>query len=239
MAPLVAHSTGIVALALSGGRALPADPAAPFLLAGRTLVHGTALARGRFATEEAGALLAGVAAHAIGRLPSLASGAIAVLLVRLAHGSGWPIPRGGSARIAEVMAADITAHGGSFQLGRTITDLRELADAKVVLLDTGVKGLLRIAGDRLPRRYARRLARYRYGPAAAKVDFLVSEAVPWSRPELGGAGTVHLGGSREEIFRTESLTAAGVAVDAPFVLLVDPAAVDRTRARPGKRPVWA
>ncbi|WP_033331374.1 MULTISPECIES: phytoene desaturase family protein [Streptomyces] len=239
MEPLVAHSTGIVDLVLSGGRALPDDWAAPFLLAGRTLAHGTALARGRFATEEADALLAGVAAHAIGRLPSLASGAIAVLLGHLAHASGWPVPRGGSARIAEAMAADITAHGGTFHLGRTITDLRELAGARAVLLDTGVKGLLRIAGDRLPRRYARRLARFRYGPAAAKVDFLVSDAIPWSHPELGRAGTVHLGGTRAEVFRAESLTAAGVAVDDPFVLLVDPGAVDGTRVRPGRRPVYA
>lgn len=239
MEPLVAHSRGIVDLVLSGGRALPEDRAAPFLLAGRSLAHGTRLARWRFASEEAAALLAGVAAHAAGKLPSLASGVTALLLGHLAHGSGWPVPRGGSVRIAEAMASDITAHGGTLQVGRTITDLRELAGAKVVLLDTGVKGLLRIAGDRLPLRYARRLARYRYGPAAAKVDFLVSDAVPWSHPELGRAGTVHLGGARADVFRAESLTARGVAVDAPFVLLVDPATVDNTRARPGKRPLWA
>ncbi|WP_344404702.1 NAD(P)/FAD-dependent oxidoreductase [Dactylosporangium fulvum] len=229
----------MVDLALHGGRSLPDDWAAPFLLGGRTLAHGTALARRRFATEEAAALLTGVAAHAIGKLPSLVSGVIALLLGHLAHGTGWPVPKHGSARIAEAMAADITAHGGTFDLGRTITDLRELAGAKVVLLDTGVKGLLEIAGDRLPRRYANRLARFRYGPAAAKVDFLVSEPIPWSNPELGKAGTVHLGGSRAEMYRTESLTVRGVAVEEPFVLLVDPAAVDGTRARAGKRPVWA
>ncbi|MFJ9447818.1 phytoene desaturase family protein [Kitasatospora sp. NPDC101235] len=239
MEPLVAHSTGIVDLALSGGRALPDDWAAPFLMAGRALAHGTALARGRFATEEAGALLAGVAAHGIGRLPSLAAGVVSVLLGHLAHSTGWPVPRGGSVRIAEAMAADITAHGGTFQLGRTITDLSELGGARAVLLDTGVKGLLGIAGDRLPPGYVRRLARYRYGPGAAKVDFLVSEAIPWAHPELGRAGTVHLGGNQAEVYRTESLTARGVAVDEPFVLLVDPAAVDDTRARPGKRPVSA
>lgn len=239
MKPLLAHSVGVVDLALSGGRCVPDDWAAPVLLASRTLAHGTALARGRFAIQEAAALLTGVAAHAIGKLPSLASGVIALLLGHLAHGTGWPVPEGGSVRIAEAMAADIIAHGGTFDLGRTITEIRELTGVRAVLLDTGVKGMLGIAGDRLPRRYARSLARFRYGPAAAKVDFLVSDPIPWTHPELGKAGTVHLGGTRAEMYRTESLTARGIAVDDPFVLLVDPAAVDGTRARPGKRPIWA
>ncbi|MFF1420484.1 phytoene desaturase family protein [Streptomyces sp. NPDC058280] len=239
MRPLLEHSEGVVDLILSGQRGIPKDLVAPLLLAGRTLAHGTALARGRFATEEANSLLTGVAAHAVGKLPSLASGVVALLLGHLAHGTGWPLPRGGSVRIAEAMVADITAHGGVLHTDREIVDLRELADAKVVLLDTSPDGFARIAGSRLSDRYARRLAAFRYGPAAAKVDFLVSDPIPWANPGVGKAGTVHLGGTQAEMFRQESLTAKGIASDEPFVLLVDPTVADPDRARPGKRPVWA
>ncbi|MFJ9030766.1 phytoene desaturase family protein [Streptomyces sp. NPDC102274] len=239
MAPLLDHSEGIVDLILSGGRGLPRDVLAPLLLPTRALAHGTPLAAGRFAGERAKSLLAGVAAHSIGRLPTLASAGVALLLGHLAHGTGWPVPRGGSARIAEALAADITAHGGTFHTGRPIGDLRELGEAKAVFLDTGPKGFTAIAGDRLPARYRRRLDAFRYGPGAAKADFLVSEPIPWANPEVGKAGTVHLAGTQAEMFRQETLTARGIATSEPFVLLVDPAATDPGRARPGKRPVWA
>ncbi|WP_432252783.1 phytoene desaturase family protein [Streptomyces sp. HNM1019] len=239
MGPLVRHGEGVVDFLLSGQRALPRDPVAPLLLAPRILVHGTRLGAARFAGEAAPALLTGVAAHAVGELPSLAGGAVAALLGQLAHGPGWPLPRGGSGRIAEAMVDDITAHGGTFHPGRAIGDLRELGGYRAVLLDTGVPGLLDIAGRALPDRYARALRRFRYGPAAAKADFLVSEPIPWADPAVGRAGTVHLGGTHAELAREETRTARGVRSRAPFVLLVDPAVTDPGRARPGRRPVWA
>ncbi|RKN35816.1 phytoene desaturase family protein [Streptomyces hoynatensis] len=245
MAPLMRHGQGLVDLLLSGARRPPRDPAAALLLARHLPVHGTRLGAARFRGEEARALLGGLAAHALGKLPSLPGGAIALLLGHLAHSSGWPLPRGGSARIADALAADIVAHGGTFHTSRPVTDLRELTGpgapvrARAVLLDVSPKGLLALAGDRLPPRYARRLARFRYGPAAAKVDFLVSEPIPWAHREVGRAGTVHLGGTYAETVRQETLTARGVPGAEPFVLLVDPAATDPGRGLPGKRPVWA
>jgi len=237
MAPLLARGHGVVDLIMSGPRPRPRDPvaAARFALRVLRLTAGPAPLRGR----EAQALLAGVAAHLIGPLPSTAGAGVALLLGHLAHGTGWPLPRGGSGRIADALAADIRAHGGVFHTGRRITDLGELPRAKAVLLDVAPKGLLALAGDRLPRRYRRALERFRYGPGAAKVDFLVSDPIPWAAPGVGAAGTVHLGGTREEIFRAETATARGRRVEDPFVLVVDPAAVDPSRALPGKRPVWA
>ncbi|AJC56868.1 NAD(P)/FAD-dependent oxidoreductase [Streptomyces sp. 769] len=239
MGPLLEHSEAVVDLILSGQRSLPRDPAAALLLAGRVAVHGTRLGAAYFQGEEAAALLTGVAAHAVGKLPSFAGGAVAMLLGHLAHGTGWPLPRGGSGRIAEAMARDITAHGGVFHTGHPVTDLAELRGARAVLLDTSPKGFLALAGDRLPRSYARGLARFRYGPGAAKVDFLVSEPIPWSDPAVGRAGTVHLGGTHAEMVRQETKNARRVRTREPFVLLVDPAVADPGRALPGKRPVWA
>ncbi|MFB1043429.1 phytoene desaturase family protein [Streptomyces chrestomyceticus] len=239
LGPLLEHSEAVVDLILSGQRSVPRDPAAALLLASRVALHGSPLGAARFQGEEAPALLTGVAAHAVGKLPSLASGAVAMLLGHLAHGTGWPLPRGGSGRIAEAMAEDIVGHGGVFHTGHPVRGLAELRGARAVLLDTSPKGFLALAGGRLPRAYARSLERFRYGPGAAKVDFLVSEPIPWSEPAVGRAGTVHLGGTHAEMVRQETKNARGVRTEEPFVLVVDPAVADPGRALPGKRPVWA
>lgn len=236
MEPLLRHSTGLVDFFMSGQRSVPQDLAAPALLAARLLPRRVHTG---FRGDVAPALLTGVAAHAVGRLPSLAADAVALLLGHLAHGTGWPLPRGGSERIAQVMADDVRAHGGEIHTASRITDLRELGHARAVLLDTTPTQLLALAGDRLPAGYARQLRRFSYGPGAAKADFLVSEPIPWAHPGVGRAGTVHLGGTHAEVARQENLTVRGTATDEPFVLLVDPAVTDPGRARDGKRPVWA
>ncbi|MFE3324942.1 phytoene desaturase family protein [Streptomyces sp. NPDC059176] len=239
MQPLLDHSEAVVDLVLSAQRTPPHDLGAALLFARQALVHGSPLARSRFHTDAARALLTGVAAHAVGRLPSPASGAVALLLGHLAHGSGWPVPRGGSIRIAQALTEDIRSHGGTFHTGRRIDDLRELGSPKAVFLDVGAKEFMRIAGQRLPAGYARALAAFRYGPGAAKADFLVSEPIPWTNREVGKAGTVHLGGTQRQIWLAETNTARGRMCTEPFVLVVDPAAADPGRARPGRRPVWA
>ncbi|WP_231951574.1 phytoene desaturase family protein [Nocardia terpenica] len=239
MAPLIEHSSGVAQLMLSGGQVLPRSPSAAFVLAPRILSHCTRLATRRYAGAEAKALFSGLAAHANGRLPSVVSAAVALLLGHLAHTTGWPIPRGGSTRIAAALVADIEAHGGTVHTANRIDDLRELADARVILCDLSPKEFVRIAKHELPARYVRRLGRFRYGPAAAKVDFLVNEPIPWTNPEVAHAGTVHLGGTQAETFRQETHTAAGIGTGAPFVLVSDPAVADLDRAHSGKRPVWA
>ncbi|MEU5975972.1 NAD(P)/FAD-dependent oxidoreductase [Streptomyces sp. NPDC047315] len=241
MAPLVTHSRSVVDLLLSEQRRLPRDPAAPLLLLRRVLAHGTALTAPRqFAGEEAAALLTGVAAHVIGPVPTPTSAAVALLLGHLAHAdTGWPVVRGGSARIADALVADLTAHGGRVFTGQRVTDIRDVRRARAVLLDVGPKEFLAVAGAVLPPGYRRRLRSFRYGPGAAKVDFLVSDPVPWTDPAVGRAGTVHLGGARRDVVRSEGLVSRGTSADRPFVLVVDPTAADPGRARGGFRPLWA
>ncbi|MFB4420680.1 phytoene desaturase family protein [Streptomyces sp. QL37] len=236
MAPLVRHSAGVTDFLLSGQRSLPHDFAVPLLLGPRLLGHY--LGVNGLRTEAARALLTGVAAHAMGRLPSLPAGAIALLLGHLAHAAGWPLPQGGSVRIAKALADDLRAHGGMVHTGHRVTDLAEL-DAPVIMLDTTPRGLLALAGDRLPPRYRRALDRFHYGPGAAKADLLVSEPIPWACPEVGRAGTVHLGGIRAAMLAAENAAARGEAGEEPFVLVVDPAVTDPGRAVGGRRPVWA
>ncbi|WP_424216404.1 phytoene desaturase family protein (plasmid) [Streptomyces sp. BI20] len=237
MRPLVDRSQAVVDLLLSDQRSVPRDPVAALRFATRVLAH--AGPRSPFTTPEARALFTGVAAHAVGPLPSLTGAAVGLLLGHTAHADGWPLPEGGSVRIAEAMAADVTAHGGVFHTDRRVRDLRELTGFPLVVLDVGPKEFLALAGDRLPARYRAALERYRHGPGAAKVDFLVSEPVPWTNPLVRRAGTVHLGDHHEDMLRAESATAAGRPVADPFTLVVDPAVTDPTRAVGGKRPVWA
>jgi phytoene dehydrogenase-like protein len=239
MRPLVMHSQGAVDALFSDQRSLPPDPWALLPLPARVLAQGTPLARHLFRTEEAAAMLAGVAGHAVGRLPSLPAAGIILLLGHLAHSTGWPVPRGGSQRIANALADDFLAHHGILHTGRPVTDLRELAGFRAVVLDIGPRNLLDIAGPLLPDRYRRGLERYRYGPAAAKVDFLVSEPIPWANAELRKAGTVHLCGDRATVFASENATTQGKRAASPYVLLSEPMVADPARGLPGKRPVWA
>ncbi|MDT8911324.1 NAD(P)/FAD-dependent oxidoreductase [Amycolatopsis sp. PS_44_ISF1] len=234
MGPLVEHSREVTDLLLGDLRHLPAlGPAR--LLPPRVL----ALTADPFRGPEAAALVAGVSAHTIGRLPSLVGGGIAALLGHLAHATGWPHPRGGTQVLTDALAADLRAHGGRIHTTSRVTDLRQLAHARAVLLDLAPRGLLDIAGAHAPAGYRRALEKVRYGPGAAKVDFLVSEAIPWREKELVKAGVVHLGGTRAEVHAAENAVAAGRRAAEPFVLLAQPMAADPTRGRPGRQPVWA
>ncbi|HVW43447.1 MAG TPA: NAD(P)/FAD-dependent oxidoreductase, partial [Amycolatopsis sp.] len=197
--PLVTHSRTIVDTLLSDQRRLPVDLRGPLALPSRILSQGTEFSKHVFRGDVAPAMLAGVAGHGIGHLPSLPAAGIILLLGHLAHTTGWPIVRGGSQRIANALADDFLAHGGILHTGAPVSDLRELSRFRAVLLDIGPRNLLDIAGPLLPGGYRRGLERYRYGPGAAKVDFLVSEPIPWANPALRVAGTVHVCGDRAEV----------------------------------------
>lgn len=239
MLPLIERSQGVVDALFSDQRRLPTDPAALRALPSRILSEGTALARHAFRSEEARAMLAGIAGHSIGRLPSLSAGAIILLLGHLAHTTGWPLPQGGSVRIAGALVEDFLSHGGILHTGSPIDDIRELADARAVLLDMGPRGFLDLAAEWMPPGYGRALRSYRYGPAAAKVDFLVSEPIPWANSELRRAGTVHVCGDQATVYASETAVTRGIIPDQPYVLLSEPMVADPGRGLPGKRPVWA
>ncbi|MEC3982328.1 phytoene desaturase family protein [Amycolatopsis sp. H20-H5] len=239
MGPLVERSREVTDLLLGDLRHLPRDPRAAALLPARLLAVGTALAGRLFHSPEAPAMLAGIAAHVMTRQPALPSGGVALMLGHLAHSTGWPIPRGGSQRIADALVADLVAHGGRVHTGSRITDLRRLARSRAVLLDLAPRGLLDVAADLLPTGYRRGLENYRYGTGAAKVDFLVSEPVPWAVSEVGRAGTVHLGGPHQAVNAAENAIVAGKDPLDRFVLVSEPMVADLSRGLPGKRPVWA
>lgn len=238
MGPLSRHSPAVVDLALSDRRGLPADllTAAQFALS--MLEQGTGLNGIRWKDEVAPALLMGVAAHAIGRLPTLTAAGTALSLGALAHSPGWPLPVGGSQAIIDAMVADLSAHGGVVHTGIEVTSLGQLPKARTYLFDTTPRTLARVMGDQLPGRYRNAVDRFRYGNAAAKVDFVLSGPVPWEHPEVRRAGTVHVGGTLAEMSLAEAEVAAGRHAERPMILASDPALFDPGRAVGGLRPFW-
>ena len=233
--PMVQRADGVVDFLLGDKRSLPTDPVLLLQLGVRMAWQGTPAWNATFEGRDAEALFTGVAAHTISPLPSITSAAAGMLLASLAHSVGWPIPVGGSQAIADALIADLRAHGGVLHSDTEVTE----PPAGVVLFDTAPTALLRIYGSRLPPRYANRLRRYRFGSGVAKVDFVLSDDVPWSDARLASAVTFHLGGDREDMAYAEAQVAAGRHAERPMVLaalphLADPGRVDDH----GRRPFW-
>ncbi|WP_345751273.1 phytoene desaturase family protein [Microbacterium rhizophilus] len=222
---------------------IPRDPLATVRFGLRVLEAGSALGRRTFRTAEATALLGGVLAHANTALPSLASAASGVLLAALAHTErGWAYPVGGAQALPDALADDLRAHGGLIETDRHVTDLATLdwgdpAAGDLLLLDTSPRLLL--SHPDVPASYARAIRAYRYGAAAAKVDFALDGPVPWTNPDVARAPTVHLGGTRAEVEASENAVSRGRVSERPYVLAVQPSVLDPSRAPEGKAVLWA
>lgn len=234
LGPLVDHADAVVAFLLGDKRSLPRSLPTVARLGLRMLTQGTP-AWGALAGEDARALFTGVAAHAITPLPSLASAGAGMMLATLAHAVGWPIPVGGTQMISDALIADLRAHGGKITAGVEVDSPPD----GVAVFDTAPTALLEIYRDSIPDRYANALRRYRFGSGAAKVDFVLSDDIPWSDPRLNRAPTLHLGGTRQEMVQAEADVAAGCHAAAPMVLgalphLTDPGRIDSQ----GRRPFW-
>jgi len=197
------------------------------------------LARSRFQGQRAPALLAGCSAHSMLSLRSPASAAFGIVLMVAAHRVGWPVARGGSQRLADALASHLRSLGGEIETGRWVRSLDEVSGARATLVDVTPRQLVRLAGDRLPERYARRLGRYRYGPGVFKLDWALDGPIPWSAPEVARAGTVHIGGTIDQIAASEHAAVRGEHHERPFVLLVQSSLCDDTRAPAGKHTAWA
>ena len=216
-------------------------PRHPLLLA-RFAMSGVASARHlvhrRFSGEGARALFGGIAAHALQPLTHAGTAAIAMVLAAAAHRVGWPVPVGGSRQIARALGSYFTQLGGRIETGTPVRSLAELPQARAILFDITPRQLLSIAGRELPARYKRALARFKYGPGVFKVDWALAAPVPWHSEECRQAGTVHLGGSFEEIAANEALVARGEHPERPTVLLAQPSIFDRTRAPGDAHTLW-
>jgi phytoene dehydrogenase-like protein len=200
------------------------------------LSDARSLAEGRFHEERTRAWIAGHCAHSLLPLERRPSAGFGLALLILGHAVGWSFARGGSQRLAEALAARLRELGGEI---RTSSPVDELPRAEIVFADTSPRELVRIARGRLPPRYERALRRYRHGPGVFKLDWALEGPIPWRAEMCRRAGTVHLGGSLDEISRSEWAAWNGARSERPFVLLTQPTLFDATRAPPGKHIAWA
>lgn len=218
---------------------LPRHPLALARFGMATAPPAAAIAR-LFKSPAARALFAGVAAHAFRPFSAPMSAAIGVTLGTAAHRFGWPVAEGGSAAINRAMLSLLAESGTRLETGVRVTSLDQLESPDIVMLDTAPAAAVEIAGQRVPGRVARALRRYRHGPAAFKVDFAVAEGVPWQHAESQLAGTVHVGGSYEEIAAAERETVRGNMPERPFVLVCQQGLADPSRLGGGDvHPVYA
>jgi phytoene dehydrogenase-like protein len=238
MGPLVDHAPALVGAMLS-----PISvPRSPFALGRFGMVairSATKLARARFTTDEAQALLAGVAAHSILPLDAPATAGYGLFLALLGHHVGWPVVEGGSQSLADGLVSILRQHGGDVITGTRVASLSELPPARAVLLDLTPRQVLGIAGEELPTRYANALGRYRYGAGVFKIDWALDGPVPWTASDARRAVTLHLGGALGEIAASEAEVHAGRHPERPYVIFVQPTVVDASRAPNGKHVAWA
>jgi phytoene dehydrogenase-like protein len=192
----------------------------------------------RFRGDEARALIAGAAAHAMLPLTEPLTSAFALLFLMTAHAVGWPVVEGGSARLIDALVGELTSLGGQVETGHWVQDLGSLPSAGAVLLDVTPRQFVALAGDRLPARERRALERFRYGPGVCKVDWALSGPVPWQAPACREACTVHVCGEFADVARSEADVAAGRHSERPFCLVAQPGVVDPSRAPAGKHTLW-
>ncbi|MGH2564078.1 MAG: phytoene desaturase family protein, partial [Ginsengibacter sp.] len=203
------------------------------------LSPGIHFAKHQFTTDAAQSLFAGMAAHSMLPLNKLTSSSIGIVLNIVAHVNGWPLPKGGAEQITNALAACFIKMGGEIQTGTMITSLKQVPPSKIVLLDITPAQLLSIAGDQFSALYKWQLKRYKYGAGIFKIDWALSQPVPFTNIKCNQAATVHIGGSMQEIYNSEEMISKDQHPDKPFVLFVQPGIVDTSRAPEGKHIAWA
>ena len=238
MEPLVADWEKLFGEILGPFR-IPRHPVVLARFGLKALRPARGLAQALFEGERARALFAGLAAHSFLPLTKSPTSAFALVLGVAGHAVGWPVARGGAQSLSDALGDHLRSLGGEIVTSRPIESVDDLPTNRAVLLDVTPRQVLRIAGHRLPRRYGRRLERYRYGPGAFKMDWALDGPIPWKGPECARAGTVHLGGSMAEIAAGERAVWKGEHPERPFVLVAQPSLFDATRAPEGKHTAWA
>ena len=216
-------------------------PRHPVRLAGfgpRALLPATAMARW-FRTEQARALFGGSAAHVYTRLDRPLTASLGLMILASGHRYGWPVAEGGSGSITRALAAALQEHGGTVTTGVRVAGRTDVPDADLVMLDLSPAVALQIYGDVMPGRIKRSYLRYREGSSAFKVDFAIEGHIPWTNPDCGRAGTVHLGGTFAEIADTERQRAQGQMAARPFVLVGQQYLADPSRSAGNINPIWA
>lgn len=236
--PFVERWDGLSADVLRPAR-FPRSPGLTARFARDAALPAASVALRKFKTPKARAVFAGLAAHSVMPLSAWGSAAFGMLLWITCHSVGWPIAEGGSQSITNALACCLESLGGKIVTNARINSLCELPRAATILCDVTPRQFLDFAGDQVSAHERRTFHNYRYGPGTFKVDWALNAPIPWNAPECAKAGTVHLGGTLEEIAVSEESAWSSAPAQKPFVLLSQPSLFDTTRAPAGKHTAWA
>lgn len=213
----------------------------PSLLRFAWLSRRSALGFGRahFEGIEARALFSGLSSHSILPLEMPLTAAFGMIFGLSGHLVDWPCAQGGSQKIAQALVRKFESLGGELRLGEHIHRLADLPPSRVVLFDLAPKNLVSIAGDAFSPGYRRRLLRYRYGPGTFKIDWTLSESIPWKDPAVRRASTVHVGGSDVQIAASERAAYRGDVSSKPSLIVCQQSEMDPSRAPSGRHTGYA
>lgn len=217
----------------------PGHPIALAKFGVRALLPTTSLTKLLFRKNATGALFGGIAAHSFLPLESPVSSAFGLVLGAAGHAVNWPIPQGGSQSISNALANYFRKLGGKIETSLRIENVRVLPKSRVALFDTTAWEFARIAGEQLPPAYRQRVENFRHAPGVFKIDYALSSPIPWNAETCRRAGTIHLGGTIEEIAAAERDIARGQVPERPFVLVAQQSLFDATRAPSGQHTLWA
>ncbi len=240
--PAVKHFEELVEFTMGTPKSMASWSALHPVLAtriGPLMATPASLVAGRLSTEPGKALWSGHAAHAIAPLSNPLTSGFGVVLAAAAHAVGWPFPAGGAGKIVDAMVAELTDLGGEIATGQRIESVEDLPASRSVVYALTPRQVANIVDKRLPRRHRSRLSRFQYGPGACKVDMVIDRPIPWTDPRVAQAGTVHVGGTFDEVAAAEAAVADGRHAERPFVLLAQHSLFDPSRAPEGYHTVWA
>jgi phytoene dehydrogenase-like protein len=192
-----------------------------------------------FQDERAKGFMAGLGVHSVMDLDNPGSLAPGLVLAVAAHIAGWPLPRGGSQKIPDALSRYLYELGGQIITDRKIESLEEVQPYSLLLMDLTPEQIIRIAGNHMPESYTNQLKQYRYGPGVFKIDWILSETIPWKAWECRKSPTIHIGGNLEEIISAEHDVMQGKIPERPFVFLVQPDIIDSTRTQQEGHIAWA
>ncbi|HEV7525926.1 MAG TPA: NAD(P)/FAD-dependent oxidoreductase [Acidimicrobiia bacterium] len=232
IAPIVRHFDAFADSTLAPAIRQARHPLVAARFGPLALLPGTMFA-GLFGTEEAKAVIVGLASHATVPADRPLTAGVGLTLLVAAHAVGWPMIEGGTQVLAEQLGAIVRAEGGEIIVDHEVRSLDELPAARVTLLDVTPRQLATIAPGA-----SGAFRRWKYGPGVCKVDYVLSGPVPWTAEACRGAATVHLGGTAHEILDSEREVARGRVHPRPYTIVVQPQLADPTRGRPDAIPLW-
>lgn len=237
--PLVRHWDALAEDTLQPMAHVPKHPIILSKFGAKAFMPAAWLARSQFRTPRARALFAGIAAHSFLSLRAPISSAVGLMLGAVGHVAGWPIPEGGAQSITNALVAEFESLGGRLNLSHRVLGIQELPAAELAMCDLSPRQLLQLAGERLSPAYQKSLALFRPGPGSFKVDYALSDPIPWRAIQCRSAATVHVGGTFEEIAASESAMSQGRIAEKPFVLVAQPSLFDSSRSPDLKHVAWA